>query len=346
MKILITGGAGFIGSKLCLRLHQDHEVYVIDNLNPQVHGENPETDSESYRSIKSLVNFINGDVSEESTWHDLPERDFDVIYFLASDTGTGQSMYEGNRYFKSNVMSLALLNDLVTKGTIKCKKIVLSSSRSVYGNGPVSSSDEPVPSKETDICCPLSIYAATKLAQENIVKIGFALADKCILRFQNVYGPGQSLTNPYTGILSIFTSAMRRGEAVNIFGDGMMTRDFVFVDDVVDSLLLALDNGVKDETLNVGSGKSTTVLHVANRLKDILGSESEIFITNEKLLGDIRHNVACLDEISKYGYHPTVDFDEGIEKFVAWALTKEPINNEYEESLESLRNNGILIEKD
>lgn len=343
MRVLVTGGAGFIGSRLCLELSKDHEVHVIDNLNPQIHGEDPESDSYGYKLIKDAVNLIVGDVSDQDSWDRLSVKDFDVIYFLASETGTGQSMYESQGYFRSNVMSLALLNDLVTQGKIKCNKIVLSSSRSVYGDGPVSEGDVPVPSKESDRCNPLSIYAATKLAQENILNNGFSSASKCILRFQNVYGPGQSLKNPYTGILSIFTSAMMVGEDVNIFNDGMMSRDFVYIDDVVRSLMLSLD--IEEEVLNVGSGQSTTVLHVANRLKEITGSSSKIIVTGEKLIGDIRHNVACLELISKYGYKPTVFFDEGVERFVEWAHSEGPINNGYRESLGSLRKNGILVAK-
>jgi len=343
MRILVTGGAGFIGSRLCSELFKHHEVYVVDNLNPQIHGENPDKDSYNYRSIKGSVEFIKGDVSEPETWDRIPTNDFDVIYFLASETGTGQSMFESQRYFKSNVMSLALLNDLIVQGKVKCGKIILSSSRSVYGDGPVSAVDQPIPSKESDKCNPLSIYATTKLAQESLLLSGFRSVDKCILRFQNVYGPGQSLKNPYTGILSIFTSTMMRNEKVYIFDDGMMSRDFVYIDDVIQALVLSLE--IKDEVLNVGSGRSTTVLHVANRLKEIIGSSSEIVITGEELAGDIRHNVACLESILKYGYSPTVFFDEGVEKFLDWAHSEGPINNGYIDSLESLRKNNILVNK-
>jgi len=151
------------------------------------------------------------------------------------------------------------------------------------------------------------------------------------------------LKNPYTGILSIFTSTMMRNEKVYIFDDGMMSRDFVYIDDVIQALVLSLE--IKDEVLNVGSGRSTTVLHVANRLKEIIGSSSEIVITGEELAGDIRHNVACLESILKYGYSPTVFFDEGVEKFLDWAHSEGPINNGYIDSLESLRKNNILVNK-
>ena len=301
-KVLVTGGAGFIGSNLINSL-EGSEIVVIDNLHPQIHG-NPET-SKSYLSIKEKCTFIKGDVSEDSTWKKLRGERWDSVYLLAAETGTGQSMLESYRHIKTNVLSISLLNDLMTRKEIRADNIVLASSRAVYGNAKLDKIGDPIPSKEEDQTDPSSIYAATKLSQEHLCQLGFRDSSVTILRLQNVYGPGQSLINPYTGILSIFLSAIRNDKSISIFSDGMMTRDFVYVDDVVSALVKA-GNSTGREIYNIGSGCSTSVIEVAETLIDLSPTKTKIKITGEELSGDIRHNLADLTKAKEWGYFPKV----------------------------------------
>jgi dTDP-L-rhamnose 4-epimerase len=364
MNIMITGGAGFIGSHLCKRLVKDgHKVFVLDNMSPQVHGR-------ERSEISDLVyHFVNGDAA--TTWGTqgiLRQGEFDAIICLAAETGTGQSMFEAQRYCNTNIGTIAALNDLLIKGKnkelitcihkdrdgsevlmfmdgpIKTKKVILASSRAVYGEANLDEDGNPIATKETDDKDPRSIYAITKLAQEQILFTGFPDTPVCALRFQNVYGPGQSLKNPYTGILSIFSTALKNGKDIQVFGDGMMSRDFVYIDDVVDSIVLAIESDFANgEVFNVGSGVPTTVLKVAQTLKEKYDSSSNINITGESMKGDIRHNFADISKIRKIGFEPKVSFDEGIQKFVDWVDSKGEISyNDYENSLDEFRKKGLL----
>ncbi len=346
MKILVTGGAGFIGSHLCERLATEgHEVHVLDNLLPQVHG-NP-LKSPTFIKASSFSNFHLGDCSKKNSWKVFYGKYFDAIVFLSSETGTGQSMMEAKSYCNSNITSLALLNDLLLQKKVQCGKVVLASSRSIYGDAMIDYSGNPLATKEDDSKNPRSVYAVTKLAQEQILFCGFKNVNVCALRFQNVYGPGQSLKNPYTGILSIFTNAFANGRNVHLFSDGLMTRDFVFVSDVVDSIILAINSTeMNSRAYNVGSGKATTVLEVASKIKDYLKANSEIIVTGEDLVGDIRNNFADITEISSFGFSPKVSFDEGLKMFLDWALDYGNLEyNNYENSLEELRKTGLLSKK-
>ncbi len=338
-KVLITGGAGFIGSNL-IKVLQGSEITVIDNLHSQIHGD--PLCSESYLSIKEKCNLIRGDVSDELAWKDLKGQNFDCIYLLAAETGTGQSMMESQRHVRTNVLSVSLLNDMINREEISADKIVLASSRAVYGTSAVGSDGSLIPSKETDEARPTSIYGATKLAQENICMAGFQKSSVTVLRLQNVYGPGQSLINPYTGILSIFFSAIRAEKSISVFSDGLMTRDFVYIDDAVSALVRAGSDPSDREIYNVGSGRSTTVLKVAQTLISLCSSSSEIIVSGEELRGDIRHNLADLTKSRKWGYEPQTFFDEGCRKFFAWALESETAASSYHDSLSLLRKTGIL----
>lgn len=344
MKILITGGAGFIGSRLCEKLSEEnHELVVIDNLLPQVHGEKPEN-SEMFNRIKNITEIIIEDVSSKSAWKRFYGQYFDVIICLAAETGTGQSMMEANSYCNSNINSIALLNDLIISSKIKCKKIILASSRAIYGDAKLDLNGNAIATKESDNKEPNSIYAITKLAQEQILFTGFGDTPVCALRFQNVYGPGQSLKNPYTGIISIFSTAIKNGKDIQVFGDGLMSRDFVYIDDVVESIILAIKSDLSDnEVFNVGSGVPTTVLKVAQTLKEKYNSNSNINITGEKMKGDIRHNFADISNIRKIGFEPKISFEEGIQKFIDWVESKGEISyNYYEDSLDDFRKKGLL----
>lgn len=328
MKILITGGAGFIGSELSLKLVSlGHIVYVIDKLTPQIHGE----DSDLYKKIEGKVFFKKADLSLEESWI-LPEREFDAIIHLASETGTFQSMSNSSSHIINNILPTTILNDLLNREVIKCDHIIFASSRSVYGE-----SKEGFGSREVDILKPKSVYAITKRTQEDILFNSFENQKVSCLRLQNVYGNGQSLKNPYTGVLSIFSNAILHGKDISIFSDGKMTRDFVHISDVIDAFVLMLDReGKQKEIYNVGSGDSVTILYLANKLKEIYQSDIDIIITGKELSGDVRNCYANIERISKIGFEPKVSFDQGVSDFAKWVLSLENIEyNNYEEVISS-----------
>jgi dTDP-L-rhamnose 4-epimerase len=344
-KILVTGGAGFIGSHLCSKLHScGYEVTILDNLISQVHGTNPQKDSESYGRVGKIGKHIIGDANLEATWEPLFGTYFDAIVCLAAETGTGQSMMCAQKYCSTNIGTIALLNDLLVSGKVRTKKVILSSSRSVYGDALLTNTGIPIAAKEVDPTSPKSIYAVTKLCQEELLRTGFKNTPTVILRFQNVYGPGQSLKNPYTGIIPIFSTAIKNSKNIQVFEDGLMSRDFVYIDDVVDSLVLVINKQTASgEVYNVGSGERVTVLTVAETLKKLHNSDIQIEVTGEKLQGDIRHNFADITKIKQIGYLPKVNFNEGILRFVEWINQNSIIEcNGYEDSVNELRGNGIL----
>jgi dTDP-L-rhamnose 4-epimerase len=300
------------------------------------------------------------------------------VVHLAAETGTGQSMYQIKHYVDVNMGGTSLLMDYcVNHGSHGIKKLVVASSRAIYGEGkyrcalhgavyPLSRSEtdmrtgqfEPVCPVCGNICSPLStdelseskpasVYGLTKQFQEQLaILIGKTLGLSVFaLRFQNVYGPGQSLNNPYTGILAIFSNLARRNQTINIFEDGLESRDFVFIEDAVEALWRCIRSDVSGvEVFNVGSGKSTSVIQVAREIVDEVKSESQIVVTGEFRLGDIRHNVADLTKIHQVlGFEPEWEFRDGIREFLAWAQKRSTINDHYKKSLTELRNKGLLI---
>lgn len=343
MKILITGGAGFIGSYLTQRLSSlGHEVVILDSLLHQVHGPSPESSSESYKRVKNIADIVIGNASSEDSYRPLFGVKYDAIYCLASETGTGQSMYCAAGYCTSNIVSVALLNDLIVSKKIHTERVILTSSRSVYGEAKVDNEGQPLPSKEDDSTLPASIYAASKLSQEMILRSGFKGCATTAYRLQNVYGPGQSLSNPYTGILSIFSNAILNSRVLQIFEDGRMSRDFIYVEDVVSGLLLSLKHETSNQIFNLGTGIRTSVLDVTALLAKSFEVPVRTKITGETRVGDIRHNYADITKISSLGYVPTTSLEEGISKFVKWVKSQDKITSNYEQSLEEMRKNHLL----
>ena len=354
--ILITGGAGFIGSHLTrLALEQGHKVRLLDNLSPQVHS-----DRNSY-AVQDGAEFIRGDVTVRSDVERALEG-IDTIVHLAAETGTGQSMYEIDRYYRVNVQGTALLFDVLANSTHKVANFILASSRSVYGEGaylcfhcgpqgvrrfpgtrtpgqleahrwtspcPVCGEKiEPVATEEDDPLNPASIYAATKLAQEGLVRTACAALriPFSILRCQNVYGEGQSLSNPYTGILSIFSTRIRLGQSLPVFEDGEETRDFVHVEDVARAVLACVDRPqAEGVTLNVGSGEAVTILAIARALQKAMGGTVDLNVTGQYRVGDIRHNFASISRLSEVtGFAPAIGLEEGLKRFTGW-VSSQPI---------------------
>lgn len=373
MNILITGGAGFIGSRLALKLAaQGHAVTVLDNLSPQIHGENagfPEV-------LKGVVTCVKGDVRDRATVAGLVV-DAEVIVNLAAETGTGQSMYAVEHYDRVNMGGTALLFDILVNERPKAlKKIVVASSRATYGEGQyrcaahgtvypaartaaamTEGQFEPVcpvcaaivtvePTKEETPFAPSSFYGLTKQMQEQMTLL-FAQAlklDAFALRYQNVYGPGQSLSNPYTGILAVFSNLARKGDGIAVFEDGLESRDFVFVDDVVDATALAIaPEATGIHALNIGSGVRTSVMEVAERVNTYFGGKSTIRVTGDFRVGDIRHNVADLTKArTLLGFEPKVGFGEGLTQFLDWATGQSVNASGYEKSLQELASRGLM----
>lgn len=376
MKILITGGAGFIGSALAIALEKrGDEITVLDNLSPQIHGEKPET-SVLFQRLPKSIRFVKGDVRDRDAWASVL-ADQEIVVHLAAETGTGQSMYEIDHYVDVNARGTSLMLDVLAKkeaGSTSVRRLVVASSRAIYGEGKYQGRNgfvypgarelqdlqggifecrdqysgeilTPVPTDESSRIHPSSIYGITKQVQEQLILTGAgALGIEAVaLRYQNVYGPGQSLKNPYTGILSIFSTLLLQGKNVNIFEDGKESRDFVFIDDVVAATIAAIDSEVTGKAYNVGMGEATDVLTVANLLKSNYGAGGEINVSGNFRIGDIRHNIADLSNIKKdIGFVPKVPFTEGVKAFAQWVRTQEICDSGYERSVSELRAKGLL----
>lgn len=370
-KVLITGGAGFIGSNLSLKLiEKGYEVTVLDNLSPQIHSEF----SPLYESVKDKVNFIKGTVLSYDDWKKALEG-VDVVVHLAAETGTGQSMYEIEKYTDVNIKGTSIFLDILANEKHSVKKMIIASSRSIYGEGkyecPACGVVYPNERKDEDmakgdfavkcpICCidaklqatdetskihPSSIYGITKQVQEQMFLVmGKSLNIPAVaFRYQNVYGAGQSLSNPYTGILSIFSTRIKNGNDINIFEDGKESRDFVYVDDVVEATILGIEKDEANyEVFNVGLGEAIDVNTVASTLVKTYASNSKITISGNYRLGDIRDNYADLTKIkSKLGFEPKVSFEEGIRRFTAWVEKQEVVEDKYEKSIEEMKEKGL-----
>lgn len=374
-KVLITGGAGFIGSNLALKLiNKGYEVIVLDNLSEQIHGKDPNK-SYTYSLIKDKVKFIKGDVKNREDWKKALTEEIDVVIHLAAETGTGQSMYEVEKYIDTNIKGTAILLDKLVNEKLRVKKLIVASSRAIYGEGkfycekdgivyPNSRKDEDMKKGDFNVKCPLcgknvkmqltdeeskshptSVYGYTKKAQEELsILIGKSINLPVVaFRFQNVYGPGQSLKNPYTGILSIFSTQIKNGNDINIFEDGKETRDFVYIDDITDAIILSINNEKANyQVFNVGSGEKLDVLTIANILKEKYNSNVNIKVSGNYRLGDIKDNQADLMKIREaLGYEPKVNFEKGISNFIAWVEEQEIEEDNYEKSIQEMKEKGL-----
>lgn len=372
--VLITGGAGFIGSNLALKLiSKGYNVTVLDNLSEQIHGLNPENDSPLFQSIKDKVNFIKGTVTSIDDWRKAIVNQ-DIIVHYAAETGTGQSMYEIQKYVDVNVNGTAIALDLLANSPNHVKKIIIASSRSIYGEGKYKSPElgfvypshriskymdngdfevkvegssllTLMATDEDSKIHPSSVYGITKQNQEQMIMtvcptLGIA---PVAFRYQNVYGPGQSLKNPYTGILSIFSTQIKNGNGINIFEDGKESRDFVFVDDVVDATILGIEKDeANNEVFNVGTGIPTDVITVANGLIKNYGIAVPVTISGNYRLGDIRHNYADLTKIkNKLGFEPKFSFEKGLKEFTNWVDKQEIQQDNYKQSIEEMKSKGL-----
>ncbi len=344
-RIVITGGAGFIGTTIAQRFDADAaELLAIDSLHPQVHK-----DPGRPARLPESVELWPFDVTTAQPWDALfklvrPR----VIIHLAAETGTGQSLHEATRHGSVNVVGTTQMLDALSRSGHVPEQIILASSRAVYGEGawevdgdryyPSARSHDdlaagrwdprradgvaglPVPTEASWTRAePTNIYAATKLAQEHILK-AWTIAHGCalsVLRFQNVYGVGQSLDNPYTGVLSIFTRQALAGETINVYEDGIITRDFVYVTDVADAVLAAISKPpATSQTLDIGSGRSTTILEVARLIAEAAGAP-EPKVSGAFRDGDVRAASCLIAEArAAIGYDPSCSLEDGITALV------------------------------
>jgi dTDP-L-rhamnose 4-epimerase len=348
LNILVTGGAGFIGSHLVDALvERGHRVRVLDALVPQVHGE---ADGPQY--LNPEAEFVRADVCDAAAVGRALEG-VDAVFHEAAEVGVGQSMYEIRRYVGANDMGTAVLLEALVNRRGRVRKLVVASSMSIYGEGayacascgvvnpklrPASQLRErrwevecpacgeplrPAPTGEDKPLFPTSVYAVTKQDQEQFcLVVGRAYDIPTVaLRYFNVYGPRQALSNPYTGVCAIFSARLLNGQAPVVFEDGEQTRDFVHVSDIVRANLLALGADRADyEAVNVGTGRATSINEVSRLLAEGLGRENlRPDVVGKYREGDIRHCVADISRARKLlGYEPRVTLEEGIPELLEW----------------------------
>ncbi|MDD5111121.1 MAG: SDR family NAD(P)-dependent oxidoreductase [Candidatus Altiarchaeota archaeon] len=344
-RVLVTGGAGFIGSHIVDRLVEGgHDVRILDNLDYQVHkGRKP-------HYLNKKAEFVKGDVRVRKDVESAVE-DVDVVFHEAAAVGVGQSMYRIGYYVGVNTVGTARLLDVLVNKENSVKKVIVASSMSIYGEGAYNCAEHglvypklrtvqqlkkhdweakcpkcgrdvaPVPTNEEKPVKPTSIYAITKRDQEEMChSIGKAYGIPTVaLRYFNVYGPRQSLNNPYTGVAAIFSSRIKNGNPPLIFEDGRQSRDFVYVTDIAEANMLVMKEKRADyESFNVGCGRQTSILSIAETLAKLYKKDIKPTIVNKYRAGDIRYCFADIGKIGGIGFKPKVTFEEGMRRLVEW----------------------------
>lgn len=370
MNILVTGGAGFIGSFLVDKLiSEHHQVKIYDNLEPQVHqGKKP-------KYLNKDAEFIRGDICD-AVKLDKALKSIDIVFHEAAMVGVGQSMYEVIKYTRTNDLGTATLLDLiVNKHRDNIQKMIIAASMSQYGEGlyvckkcgqikpSVRSGKElgkkfwepkcpncqsilsPIPTNEDVPLNCNSIYAINKRNQEDMfLTIGKAFRIPTVsLRYFNVYGPRQSLSNPYTGVAAIFISRLKAGKSPVIFEDGLQSRDFVSVHDIVSANMAVMkDSRADHQIFNVGSGDKITILELANLLMQIFGRKLKPRITYEFRKGDIRHCFADISKIEKIlQWKPKIKLIEGMKELTDWSY-KEESKDLFDQANKILKTKGVI----
>ena len=372
--VLVTGGAGYIGSHLVDRLVlQGYAVTVLDSLEPQVHrtGTWP-----SYANAGAR--YVRGDVRDRNAFEPLVVGSDAVVHFGAA-VSVGQSMYQVDRYVDVNTRGTALLLDILVNAKHNVQKVLVASSIGVYGEGaytcdacgpvaPGIRSAEQLAARDWEQHCPRcgrhvasiptpedkalyrdNIYSMTKYHQEEMVLlIGKTYGIPAVApRFFNVYGPRQSLSNPYAGVAAIWLSRLMNGKQPVVFEDGGQLRDFVSIHDVVDCLVLMLEKpGADFLPVNVGSGQTVTILEIAGLLARLLGSPIEPQVTNNGRKFDIRHNTADITRArTALGFEPRVSLEQGFRELIEWArTTPDRAEDFFDRALQELHDKGLLVQ--
>ena len=366
--ILVTGGAGFIGSHLVDELvRRGKRVRVLDAFVEQVHRD-------SRVELPSDVEVIRGDVRNRALVDSALEG-VEVVFHEAAEVGVGQSMYEIERYVGANTFGTATLLEALVARRGQVRKLIVASSMSIYGEGayecsgcgPVAPSLRPVPqleardwemrcpkcettlqavaTPETKPLDPASVYAVTKQDQEQLSIItGRAYGIPTIaLRYFNVYGARQALSNPYTGVAAIFSSRLLNGQPALIFEDGLQSRDFIHVSDIVQANILAMESDAANyQSINVGTGRSTSVKRMAELLGEGLGVAIEPQVVGRFREGDIRHCVADISRARKLlGFEPHVSVEAGVPQLLEWVRAQRALDG-VERATEELRSRGLV----
>lgn len=370
MRVLVTGGAGFVGSHLVdALLSRGHEVRVFDNLTPQVHptGQVPDY-------LSSEAEFILGDCRDRNALRNAM-RGMDIVYHQAAVVGVGQSMYQIRHYTEHNTLAGATLLELLATEKHSIQKVIVASSMSIYGEGrynckhcgdvypslrslqQMKSEDwevkceacgervTPAPTHEAKPLAPTSIYAITKRDHEEMfLSVGRAYQIPTVaLRYFNIFGSRQALSNPYTGVLAIFSGRLLNNKSPVIYEDGNQTRDFVHVSDIVQANLLAMDKPQANyEVFNVGTGRASSVAEVAGLLIGELQSQQLPTIANQFREGDIRHCFADIRKIKdKLSYSPRVTLESGMPELVEW-VKSQTATDHFESAARELASHGLV----
>ena len=369
--VLVTGGAGFVGSFIVDDLvHRGHKVIVYDALDRQVHaGGRPEY-------LNPEAEFVEADIRDRDRLAASVAR-ADLVSHQAAVVGVGQSMYQVDRYVDVNTRGTAVLLDVLVNSPNHVRKLVIPGSMSAYGEGaygcprhglvrPRNRTDDqmakgdwefrcdqcgdelrPRPTSETKGFEANSVYAITKQSQEQLaLSVGQAYRIPTVaLRYFNIFGPRQSLNNPYTGVAAIFISQLKNGHRPQIFEDGRQTRDFISVHDIVSANVAAMDDSRADyKAFNVGAGRQITILQLARTLAALLAKDIEPQITGKYRTGDIRHCVADISSIAKsLDWAPLVSLENGLKELVEWSDTV-GADDRVEGAAEELRARGLLAE--
>lgn len=369
-KILVTGGAGFIGSHIVdLLLKKNYTVRVFDVLDPQVH---PNKIQPEY--LPKEVEFVQGDVTNKTALANALEG-MDAVYHEAAAVGVGQSMYQIEHYVKVNTLGTAILLDLLINTRNTIRKVIVAASMSSYGEGmyvcrvcgvvrPPLRIDEQMVRGDWEPICPKcqgeinpvatneeakqnsnSIYAITKKDQEEMVLTVCRTygIPAVALRYFNVYGPRQSLSNPYTGVTAIFLSRLKNGHSPVVNEDGLQTRDFISVHDIASANLLALESDAADGCVfNVGTGKPMTIKDIAKKLAKLLQVAVVPEVTNKFRKGDVRHCYADISTIQKVlGWKPQMSFEEGMTELIEWSRDQEA-SDKFDTALAELKAKGLV----
>ena len=366
---LVTGGAGFIGSFLVDELvKQGYRVKIYDNLDPQVHPEGEMPDH-----LNKDAEFIKGDVRDYGGLK-YAINGVDVVFHQAAAVGVGQSQYQIKHYVDVNIGGTANLLDILANEKTRVSKIIVAASQSSYGEGqyvcdtcgdvaPPLRSVEQMQRQEWEQQCPLcqnpvhplptsegkrlessSIYAITKKVQEEMVLCTGATYNipAIALRYFNVYGPRQSLSNPYTGTAAIFISRIKHDQPPVIFEDGLQTRDFVSVHDVVRANIAAMEDESLSGYYNVGTGQPRTISGIAETLISLYNKEMTPEITGKFRKGDIRHCIANITKAkTSLGYEPQIQFEHGMRELIEWSETAESADK-FEQARQELLQRGLL----
>lgn len=371
-KVLVTGGAGFIGSHIADTLvTAGYQVRVFDNLEPQVHG--PARQRPSY--LNPDAELMIGDMRNREVLR-RALKNVEVIFHQAAAVGVGQSMYEISRYMEVNTQGTAILLDILANEDHNVRKFIVASSMSIYGEGAYQCSAcgrvhpklrsveelkardwemrcpecrrpvEPIPTSEDKLLYPTSIYAISKRDQEEMcLTVGRAYGIPTVaLRYFNVYGPRQALSNPYTGVIAIFASRLLNSNPPLIFEDGLQSRDFIHVGDIVRANMLALERDEANyQVINIGTGQPTTVLEVAQALGEALDYDEGPEIINQFREGDIRH---CYADTARaqtlLGFEAKIAFRGGIVGMLDWLREQEAMD-QVNAAQQELTKRGLVI---